>query len=233
MLGILTLDTAFPRIPGDLGSPDTFAFPVRHRVVRGANVDEIVHGRDGRWLMPFVEAARELAFAGCTGITTTCGFLVRWQAALARGSPVPVLTSSLLQLPLVQATLAAGKRVGIVTYSANDLDEDALRAASAPPDTPVVGVDEQSYFARTIRLGAATLDRKRMEDDTVAAARRLVAAHADVGAIVLECANMPPYRAAVAEATRVPVFDAANLVAWFHAALGGAPIADAWGRRSE
>ena len=95
-----------------------------------------------------------------------------------------------------------------------------------PPDTPVAGVDERSYFARTIRHGAATLDRKRMEDDTVAAARRLVATHPDLGAIVLECANMPPYRAAVAEATGLPVFDAANLVAWFHAALGG-PAGDA------
>jgi hypothetical protein len=225
------LDTTFPRIPGDLGSPETFAFPVRHAVVRGAFVDEIVHRRNDHWLMPFVEAARELATGGCTGITTTCGFLVRWQATLAQRSPVPMLTSSLLQLPLVQATLPAGKRVGVVTYSTRDLDADALHAANAPPDTPVAGVDECSYFAHTIRHGAATLDRKRMENDTVAAARRLVEAHADIGAIVLECANMPPYRAAVAEATGVPVFDAANLVAWFHAAMLGVPIADAAGGR--
>ena len=61
MLGILTLDTAFPRIPGDLGSPETFAFPVRHAIVRGAGVDEIVHRRSEDWLVPFVDAARELA----------------------------------------------------------------------------------------------------------------------------------------------------------------------------
>ena len=39
------------------------------------------------------------------------------------------------------------------------------------------------------------------------------------GAIVLECANMPPYRAAVAAAARMPVFDAAQLVAWFRQGL--------------
>ena len=219
VLGIVTLDTAFPRIPGDLGSPATFAFPVRHAVVRGAIVDEIVHRRNDEWLTAFTEAARSLAFAGCAGITTTCGFLVRWQATLAEASPVPVLTSSLLQLPLVQATLPAGKRVGVVTYSEHDLDGDALDAANAPRDTPVVGVDERSYFARTIRHGAATLDRNRMEADTVAAARRLVATHADIGAIVLECANMPPYANAVAKATGLPVFEAANLAAWFYAAV--------------
>src|SRR5918993_1750206 len=104
MLGILTLDTAFPRIPGDVGCPDTFDFPVRVATVRGANVDEIVHRRNEAWLQPFGEAIEALADAGCTGVATTCGFLVRWQSALSRSSRIPVLTSSLLQLPLVRVT---------------------------------------------------------------------------------------------------------------------------------
>ncbi len=219
MLGILMLDTAFPRVPGDLGWAGTFAFQVKHAIVAGADVDEIVHRRSDLMLPHFVAAACALARAGCGGIASTCGFLVRWQSALAHACPVPVLTSSLLQLPLVQATLPARQRVGVVTYSADDLDADVLRAAGAAPDTPVVGVDPDGYFAQTIRLGAASLDRQRMEGDTVAAARRLMAAHRSIGAIVLECANMPPYAKAVAEATGLPVFDAANLVAWFHAGL--------------
>ena len=219
MLGILTLDTAFPRIRGDLGAADTFAFPVRHAVVRGAGVEEIVHRRGDTLLPLFVEAGRRLARAGCAGIGTTCGFLVRWQRELARALPVPVLTSALLQLPLVNATLPNGRRAGVVTYSAADLDREALLAAGADPSTPVAGVAPDGYFARTIRDGVATLDRTRMERDTIDAARQLAAAHPDVGAIVLECANMPPYRDAVAAATGLPVFDAAQLVAWFHAGL--------------
>lgn len=232
MLGVLTLDTAFPRIAGDVGSPDTFSFPVRIATVRGAHVDEIVHRRNAAWLGPFVDAIDALAEAGCTGVATTCGFLVRWQAALAREARIPVLTSSLLQLALVQATLPGRLRVGVVTYSARDLDAQALHAAGAPPDVPIEGVPEASYFATTIRHGAAVLDRHRMENDTVAAARRLVAAHADIGAIVLECANMPPYRTAVADATGRPVFDAAQLVAWFHAGTA-ASREDAHRARSE
>jgi Asp/Glu/hydantoin racemase len=71
-----------------------------------------------------------------------------------------------------------------------------------------------------------------MRDDTVAAARRLIGAHHDVGAVVLECANMPPYRAAVEAAVGMPVFDAAQLVEWFHAGLTGVParyaLRDLW-----
>ena len=219
MLGILTLDTAFPRIRGDLGAADTFAFPVRHAIVRGADVEEIVHRRGDTLLPLFVEAGRTLARAGCAGIATTCGFLVRWQRELARALPIPVLTSALLQLPLVNATLPNGKRAGVVTYSAADLDREALAGAGADPSTPVAGVASDGYFARTIRHGASSLDRARMERDTIDAARELAAAHPDVGAIVLECANMPPYRDAVAAATGLAVFDAAQLVAWFHAGL--------------
>ncbi|HVF64636.1 MAG TPA: aspartate/glutamate racemase family protein [Casimicrobiaceae bacterium] len=219
MLGILTLDTAFPRIRGDLGSAETFEFPVRHAIVEGAFVEEIVDRRNAALLRPFIVAARRLVAEGCIGITTTCGFLAAWQVELAQHCEVPLLTSALLQLPLVQATLPAGKRVGVVTYSARDLDGAVLRAANAPVDTPVAGLDPESYFCRTIRRGSATLDRAQMGADTIETARRLVADHHNVGAIVLECANMPPYRDAVAAATGLPVYDAAQLVDWFYAGL--------------
>ena len=36
-----------------------------------------------------------------------------------------------------------------------------------------------------------------------------------VGAIVLECANMPPYASAVASALQLPVYDWYSMVCWF------------------
>ena len=78
--------------------------------------------------------------------------------------------------------------------------------------------------------GSGTTQRAReVVADVAGAARRLVGAHRDVGAIVLECANMPPYRAAVETATGLPVYDAAQLVAWFHAGL--AATTPRYGRR--
>ena len=219
MLGILMLDTAFPRIRGDVGCADTFAFPVRLATVEGATVDDVVHRCAPALLPAFIHAGNALAAEGCIGLATTCGFMARWQRELADALPIPILTSALLQLPLVAATLPAGKRVGIVTYSSADISPSLLEAAGARSPVPVEGVDPDGYFARTIREGAATLDPSRMEADTVAAARRLVACHPDLGAIVLECANMPPYRDAVQAAVDRPVFDAVQLIAWFRAGL--------------
>src|SRR5262249_29561807 len=124
MLGILALDTAFPRIRGDVGAADTFDFPVRIATVARASVDAVVHERDEALLGEFVAQARKLAQAGCAGIVTTCGFLVRWQDELAAAVDVPVLTSPLLLLPLVQRMLPRDRTVGVVTYSAASLSHD-------------------------------------------------------------------------------------------------------------
>ena len=171
MLGILTLDTAFPRINGDVGAPGTFAFPVLHRVVAGAGVEGVVHAPDRALLPAFIAAARELEAEGCIALATTCGFLVRWQPELAAAVEVPVMTSALLQVPVLARCLPQRRRIGVVTYSADAITPDLLAAAGADPATPVAGVDPAGYFARTIRQGATTLDRDRMAADVIAAAR--------------------------------------------------------------
>jgi hypothetical protein len=228
-LGILMLDTAFPRVPGDVGCAASFPFPTRYAVVAHATPGAVVPADDAaRWLAPFAAAARTLVDDGCIAIATTCGFLARWQSPLAAALPVPVLTSALLQVPLVARTLAPGRRVGIVTYSAPDLDATALVGAGVAPDTPVEGVAPHGRFATTIRDGAATLDAAAMAEEVAAAAMRLVARRPDVGALVLECANMGPYRGAVAQACGLPVFEACALIAWFYRGVAGPGAADLW-----
>jgi len=232
MLGILTLDTAFPRIRGDVGCPETFDFPVKYATVAGADPTEVVDRASDAALPQFVEAAQRLVDEGCVGVATTCGFLVRWQRPLADQLRVPVLTSSLLLVPLLASLLPSRRKVGVVTYSGAALTPAVLEAAAAAPDTPIEGVDPAGYFSATIRRGAARLDRARMAADVVDASQRLVARHPDVGAIVLECANMPPYRDAVVAATGLPVFDAAQIAAWFYRGIAGSsprhPGRDLW-----
>lgn len=218
-IGILMLDTGFPRIPGDVGCPETFPFPVRHARVAGASVGATVHADPAPLLDAFVEAGLRLAAEGCVGITTTCGFLSLFQRDLAARLPVPVATSALLQIPAVSALLAPGRRPGVVTYSAAALTAAHLEAAGAPPDIPVRGLAPGGALASMIRGERPDLDRPAAQRETVEAARALVAAHPGTGAIVLECANLPPYRADVAAATGLPVFDAVTMIGWFRAAL--------------
>jgi len=220
-LGILMLDARFPRIPGDMGNAQSWTFPVLYKIVKGASPDRVVlRGAQGTLDM-FIDAARELVDLGAEGITTNCGFLALFQRELQESVPVPVVTSSLLQVAQVQRALAPGKRVGVVTISAQSLTPRHLEAAGVPPDTPIMGTESGVEFSRVILGDELTLDRAKAESDVVGAAVSLVQAHAEVGAIVLECTNMCPYAAAVRRATGLPVFDIYSLVNWFQ--LGLAP----------
>lgn len=219
-LGIVMLDTRFPRIPGDMGHAGTWPFPVLYRVVRGATPARVVlHGAAG--LLPDVlEAAADLVAQGAEAITTTCGFLSIFQAQLAAHVRVPVLTSSLIQLPWVQATLPPGQRAGIVTICAASLTNDHLAAAHVPPGTPIAGTEGgRELFPVLVRGDREDLDIDAARQDVLDAGAALIREHPDVGAIVLECTNMPPYAADLRRATGRPVFDIYSAITWFHAGL--------------
>ena len=88
-----------------------------------------------------------------------------------------------------------------------------LTAAGASTSTPFTGLADGSRLRRTLLGNHADLDPAEAELTTVEAARRLVARHPEVGAIVLECTNLPPYADAVRAATGLPVHDITTLVA--------------------
>jgi Asp/Glu/hydantoin racemase len=157
---------------------------------------------------------------GAEAITTNCGFLALFQKELATHVRVPVATSALIQVPWVQATLPPGKRVGVITVSAGSLTPRHLEAAGVPLDTPFVGTETGREFFRVLIKGEKQdMDVDLAAQDILEAGRALVASHADIGAIVLECTNMPPYAHALREALGLPVFDIYSLITWFHAGL--------------
>jgi hypothetical protein len=219
VLGILMLDARFPRIAGDVGNPSSWPFPTRTRVVRGASPRRVVAGCAPGLIDAFVSNGRELAGAGAAGLITTCGFLVLHQSELAARLPVPFASSSLLQLPVLERSLPAGKRPGVITIDAASLGPAHLLAAGADPDTPVAGVDPGGEFAQAILGDRATLDVVAAEREVLAAGERLLADHPDVGAIVLECANMPPYARALSARLGLPVHDMVSFGRWFYAGL--------------
>jgi len=218
LLGILMLETRFPRPVGDIGNPATWPFPVRYAVVPGARVGRIVAERpDPALLEPFLEAAEELLAAGVRAITTSCGFLVGFQEILANRLPVPVLTSSLVQLPWLLPMLG-GRRVGVITIDATRLGVAHLRAAGAPADTAVVGL-EGGELHRVIMNDLPALDGDVVRAELLAAGERLRARAPDLGAVVLECTNLPPYADALRQHLGLPVYDMVTAVNWLRAGL--------------
>ena len=218
-LGILMLEARFPRIPGDMGNAETWPFPVLYKVVKGASPQRVVMERAGGLREQFLEAARELVDLGADGITTNCGFLSLLQADIARHVGVPVATSSLMQAPMIERLLPAGRRVGILTVSAGTLTPEHLAAAGVEPDTPVTGTDDGREFSRAILGNEPRLDVAAAERDILDAGETLVGRHPHIGAVLLECTNMAPYARALSEHLSLPVYDIVSFVTWFHSGL--------------
>jgi hypothetical protein len=211
------LDTSFARPRGDVANPATWPFPVLLHTVRGATARRVVEGHDLA-LEAFVTGAQSLAAQGAVGVITSCGFLAIRQHALAALMSVPIATSALLQIPLIERCLHGGRRVGVITYDAASLTAAHFLAVGADPATPVAGLPRDGAFHGVIERGAP-YEPTRLRAEVLDVAGALLAAHLDIGAIVLECTNLPPFAAALRQATGLPVYDVITLGAWFHAGL--------------
>ena len=218
-IGIMILDTGFQRLPGDIGYAPTFNFPVQYAVVRGATPDRIVKPKADGMLEMFKQAADDLIALGVDGLTTSCGFLACLHQELTAHCSVPIATSSLLQIPLVQSMLPRGKRVGVLTADKAALTDDHFRSVGVATDLPVVGMPPNGIFRHNNRTGQPVVDRDAQEREVLGMAEQLLSQNDNIGAIVCECTNLPPYSAAIERTFGVPVFDIINLVEWFHAGL--------------
>ena len=213
------LETRFPRIPGDIGNPETFSFPVLKRVVAGASPRRVVVEADRALVDPFIAAGRELVAEGASLITTSCGFLALFHRELAAALSVPVLTSSLLQVSPVYRMLRPGQWVGILTANAVALTRAHLEAVGAG-EVPVViaGLEHTREFAQVFLKNGETLDIEAARGEVVRVAGKMVKDHPEIGALVLECTNLPPYSDDLRRETGLPVFDVVTLVNWVWAA---------------
>ena len=93
-------------------------------------------------------------------------------------------------------------------------------AAGVAPDTPIAGTEGgREFFRVLIRAESQDMDIDAARQDVLDAGLDLVRRHPKVGAVVLECTNMPPYAAALQDALGLPVYDIYSMIAWFHAGL--------------
>lgn len=218
VLGVVMLDTRFPRLPGDIGNPATFPFETRYRRVARATVAAVVGERPDRALEEaLVGAGRALAEEGADLVATSCGFLAHLQERLSAAVTVPVLASSLVLLDHLRAVHGAGRPLGVLTFDAERLRAGAFSGLGA--ETPVEGLPKEGELYGAIAGDRTTLDRDRAAGEAVEAARRLVARAPEVPAILLECTNLSPYRREIAEATGLPVHDLNQAILW-HASAG-------------
>ena len=216
-IGILVLKTTYPAIPGNVANASTYQFPVRYKVLEGIPSDWWCdeEGASERRQEIFVQKARELENEGVRAITTGCGFFAKYQQATSEALTVPVFTSPLLLVPMVSQMIGRAKRVGIITAGENHLKGPFLENVGIDPSIPIAvdGMADKEEFTQTIVFEKKSeMDVLKVEAEVVDVAQRLVGNYPDIGALVFECSDLPPFAGAVQAAVNLPIFDFISLI---------------------
>ncbi len=221
-LGIQMLDVGPIRLPGSYHNPATFPYPVLHRHVRGARVD-VVTGGDRNILGAYIKSARDMEREGCRAIATSCGYTSHFQAEISAAVSVPVATSSLLLVPLVERLIPPGTKIALLTFDATRFNESLARGAGWSLETsPVIvaGVEGTESWDE-MRKPQPGITHAMLARDVMAAANCALSAHDNIRAIVFECAVFPIVADHVRAATGLPVFDYVNLADILAEAVAG------------
>lgn len=208
-IGILILNASYPCIPGNVGNATSFPFPVRYKEVSEASIHGLINERDPALVEPFVKAARELEAEGVRAIAGACGFMALFQREIADAVQIPVCMSSLLQIPFIRQILPRGKKIGVLTANAGAITDKHFIAVGVEDQSGLViqGLEDANEFREAILEEKGTLNSEAMEQEVVGAAKKMTACNPEIGSILFECSDLPPFAHAVQEAVHLPVFD--------------------------
>jgi hypothetical protein len=133
--------------------------------------------------------------------------------------PIPIATSALIQIPTLRALLPASKAIGVLTYDGARLGEKHLFALGIDPATVHIrGCAANGHLRHVIQDGEE-YNAMMMEAELVSEASELIKQYPLIGALVLECTQMPPYAKAIQERTGLPVYDVYTMGMWFYSGL--------------
>lgn len=218
-IGILTLDVAYPLIPGNVVNASTYDFPVRYKCVQGATTARIFKN-DRTLLEDFIQAAQELEREGVRAISGACGYFANFQKELAEHLSVPVFMSALIQAPWIKASLKSDQKIGVICAKGDSVTPKMLDAVGITDPSYLVfkGLEDTKEFGALVHCTKFEFNNAIVREEVVNAAREL-AEENNLGAILLECSDLPPYAADIQRAVNLPVFDYISLHNWMHHAV--------------
>jgi Asp/Glu/hydantoin racemase len=208
---VLKLDTRFPRLPGDIGNPSSFNHPVIYETISGAVPASVITPGpiDQSVSDNILSRATKLQSKGVNLITTSCGFLSPLQSELSAALHVPVITSSLALLPVLNQCFGTD-HVGIITFDAEKLTTAHLQTSN----THIEGLRVHDSLRITIEEDLETLDADKAESEVLDAITRLRQQAPSIRAAVLECTNLSPYKQKLRKCSGISVFDIVDAVHW-------------------
>lgn len=224
-IGILQLWAHLPFFPGNVSNAYTYDFPVKFLEVQGSTIENILAG-DMSLLNEIVAAAKQLEIEGCRAICANCGFFGHYQKLVADQLEVPVYLSSIIQVPWAINGMKSYQKLGIITANKNTLTSSLFESCGIGEKIQnrcvVYGAQDEAEFMN-ILLGKGGLNYDKTGKELLSIAQRLIAENQDVGALLLECTDMPPYSHLLQAELGLPVYDAITLIKYVKSTVAHTP----------
>jgi len=210
-------------IPGNVAHPDTFSFPVVYEEVMGACYQTVIVEPNTNVLKEMIKTAQMMEKEGVQAIMGNCGFDALFQRELVEAVNVPVFTSSLLLVPLVHRLFGVNQKIGIITADRPYLTEKHLQAVGITTEIPVCigGIEGTTEFTKIRSDPSATVDVNELKREVLVVSHQLVQENKPVGAIVLECTDLPPFAASIRRSLNIPIFDIVTLAHLVYESIAG------------
>jgi len=223
-VGILQLPANIPMLPGDMGNPTTFDFPVLYELIEEIDPFWVLADKPHPVVMKKVIAAcKRLTMQGVTTIIGNCGFFANYQPEVAESLDpgVQFFNGSLMQVPMLLISVGSNKKVGVLTANKELLmPSPAFKNVGATAEDMkrvVVYGNENGKEMKKVTGETGRFNPKALEKELVDLAKKMIKEHPDVGAVVLECTEFPPYAHAIQNAIRRNVWDFVTMTNLMHA----------------
>ena len=206
---------------GNSTNPQSYAFPVRFCRVKGANVKTVLENPSREVLQNMIVEAKAMVADGVRAITTSCGFNAIFQNELTEAVNVPVFTSSLLQVPIVQKMVGPKGELIILTANKAALKQEHLRAVAITNTTNlhIYGLEACNEWNKIFSSPDKDIDLNIIREEVVGVALKIYKAYSHARAFILECTDLPPFSEEIKNVTGLPVFDFITLVNYVYSAL--------------
>lgn len=229
-VGIVYIENVnYPMIPGNVVNAYTYKYPVRMMAVPNLTNVRLFEG-DETIADDIISAAKHMVEKeGVRAICSACGFFGNYQKVVSEALDVPVAMSSLVQIPMIQMLLKPGQKIGILTASGDSITDKLLLNCGVTNRDNLVfkSARETKHFAHAVVDNAGYFDNAKAREDVVGLAVEMCEEDESIGAILLECSDMPPYASEIQARTQLPVFDFITLINWLQNSVCQKPY-DGW-----
>jgi hypothetical protein len=211
------------QIPGNIAHPETFDFPVEYRRVKGACYQTVVVEPDDQVLENMIAMCQKMEKDGISAIMGNCGFDALFQQELADAVNVPLFSSSLLQVPMVHQMLKWDQKVGVLTADKDHLTKKHFESVGIMDERVICveGIENTGEFSKIRHDIHAFLDTDKFRREVLQVTNQLITDHPEIGAIVLECTDLPPFAAEIRKTSGLPVFDIVTLAHFVYESIAG------------